>query len=387
MKIGYLDCFAGISGDMFLSALLDAGFQRKDLIQALAKSGVHENELVIKETKRKGIRGLELEVVPEEHRHFHVADIQAILSDEALPEAVRNNAEKAFNLIIQAEAKVHGVDVSQVHLHEVSGLDTIVDILGVSWGIHLMGLVKILSSPLAIGSGTVKISHGVVPVPAPATVEILKGIPIEKSGLPGERVTPTGAALVATFVSGFGPMPAMTIDSIGYGAGARQDGDRANLLRILVGNEFAQPSVNSQHLIVLETNIDDQSPEITAYLAEKLMACQGVLDVTVTPLIMKKGRPGVTVSVLCEIGAMNGVRNILFSESSTLGVRYYSVNRELKERNIIPVQTPYGDVRVKISGSHASPEFEDCKILAEERGVPLREIFQATLKCVSKMRN
>ncbi|MCD4654221.1 nickel pincer cofactor biosynthesis protein LarC, partial [bacterium] len=349
MKTAYLQCHAGISGDMFLSALLDAGLSEQNFREMLKSVDVTAEELIITKTIKKGITATTLEVHPcHERHHLHVSDIREKIKLSGLDEKIINRALAAFERIVKAESTVHGVPYDNVHLHEVSGLDTIIDLLGVSWGVEELGIKKIYSTPINVGSGTVKISHGVVSVPAPATALILKGIPIICDGLPGERTTPTGAALAAEFVDSFETPGKFTINQIGYGAGKLDSGDRANVLRLLVCSQDSSDdgSKISEQLTMIETDIDDDSPEIIGYLLERLNGKPGVLDVSLVQTLRKKNRPGFLLRILAVPAIAEAVRRIIFQETSTLGVRESIVLRHSVNREVLNSVTPWGSIRV-----------------------------------------
>jgi pyridinium-3,5-bisthiocarboxylic acid mononucleotide nickel chelatase len=382
MRYLYLQCQSGISGDMFLSALLDAGLDEKKFRGMLKSIGVADHEVTVSKTMKKGISATKLTVEPDKSRpHLHVADIRRIFSESGLDRTVIEKAHAVFDLIIEAESKVHGMPAEKVHLHEVSGLDTIVDILGVSWGLHEMQIEKVWSTPINVGSGDVTFSHGTVPVPAPATALILKNIPIIDDGLPGERTTPTGAALAAVFTDSFDSPGHMLLQSVGYGAGCRDDGNRPNVLRALIceGSGLKTTAVIQETLTLLETDIDDDTAEILGHCMDKLGMTEGVLDVTILPTVRKKSRPGQLVRILCKPSVADSVRQILFAETGTLGIRDIAVNRVSLPRTFKQVQTPWGSVGVKYAGNSIAPEFEDCRKLADSAGVPLKEVYRAAL--------
>jgi pyridinium-3,5-bisthiocarboxylic acid mononucleotide nickel chelatase len=378
MKLGYLNCFSGISGDMFLGALLSAGLSEDHLRAALAQAGVKPGELEITSVSRKGLQATALTVKPAEDRHhLHVEDIRRIIADNDLPDPVKQNALTALEKIVRAESKIHGMPMDHVHLHEISGLDTIVDLLGVSYGIHKLGIDKLICSPLTIGSGTIKIAHGTFPVPAPATLEILQNIPTRQSGLTGEHVTPTGAALVSTFADDFGDQPLMTIQATGYGAGTKQEGDVPNVARLVLGEQTIPSGNDHESLVMVETSIDDQSAEQIAFAMEKLENHPGVLETVIIPVIMKKGRPGFLLRILCKPKELTATEKILFAETTTLGVRHFPMKRRILDRSEIKVKTEYGVIRVKCAGKTRSPEYEDCRRSADEYHVPLRTVYHA----------
>jgi len=315
---------------------------------------------------------------------LEVDEIRAIIRGSGLEGHVIGKAIEAFDRIVAAESKIHGVPIDHVHLHEVSAIDTIVDILGVSYGIHALNIDRLVASPLELGSGMIRISHGEYPVPAPATAEILKGIPVTSGNLPGERVTPTGAALVKTFVSEFGPAPAMTIRKIGYGAGSRTDGCRPNVLKITIGDSDAGPTGPAESpdeaLVMIETNIDDQSPEQLAHACEGIRAIDGVLDVMQIPGIMKKGRNGILVRVLSQEAARDAVCAALLAETTTLGVRWHPVSRRAVSRRIEIVEVAGCEIRVKIASDTVAPEFEDCREASRRSGRPVKSIYLEAIR-------
>ncbi|MBN1879765.1 nickel pincer cofactor biosynthesis protein LarC [bacterium] len=378
MKILHLQCYAGISGDMFLGALLDAGLNESELRDMLSGLGIKREEVVISKVIKKGINAISLKVYPDTQRHhLHVEDIRSTINDSGLKPDVIKSALAVFERIVAAESEVHGVSMEKVHLHEVSGLDTIVDILGVAWGLNRLGIDRIHSTPINTGSGTVSFSHGVVPVPAPATAILLTGIPVMIDDLPGERTTPTGAALAAEFIDSFDPPGTIRPICVGYGAGERDDGDRANVLRAMICESDQQRDQNCEPetLTFIETDIDDDTPELIAFLTECLITTAGVLDVSVLSTCRKKNRVGHLIRVLCRPDAVKTVRELIFRESSTLGVREWDVRRYRQLRQVKSVQTRWGMVRVVCSNTHLAPEYEDCRRCAETAGVPLRQVY------------
>ncbi len=396
MKIAYLDCFSGISGDMLNGAILDAGVSLADIKKELARLSFADFDVHAEKVMRCNISATHFEVEDLEHHHHHedehgeeenshhhhhhghrhLADLQELIDRSALDLPLKDQAKEVFLRIAEAEAKVHGVPAEEVHFHEVGAVDTIIDVVGALAGLRLLGVQKVVCSPLNVGSGTVTFSHGTFPVPAPATIEILKGIPTYSTDSQAELVTPTGAAIAAVLAGGFGDMPAMRVERIGYGAGGR-DLPRPNVLRILVGE--AESAESEDQVTILETCLDDQSPQLTAFLAEELMA-HGALDVYLIPVLMKKGRPGVQCTVLCEEGKQQALLSVLFRESTTLGVRIRRERRRILLREVKTVPTPYGPVRVKYSYCNGEavnilPEYEDMKKIARQRGVPLKGIY------------
>lgn len=372
MKICYLDAFAGISGDMTVGALIDAGAEFEAIREALRSLGMGATVSASK-IKRHGIAATKFTVEGGEARgHRHLPQILQMIETAAASERARRNAMAVFERLAAAEAKVHAVPLEKVHFHEVGAVDSICDIVGACVGFDSLGVEAIQCSPLNVGSGTVETEHGILPAPAPATVELLAGCPVYASGPPGEWTTPTGAAIAATLATSFGPLPAMRITATGYGAGDFDLAERPNVLRVMVGEKTDAPE--AVEVAVMESNIDNATPETMGYAMERLLSA-GALDVTLTPVQMKKNRPGVMLSVLARPEDREAMIAILFSETPTLGVRIQSVQRRVRERRIEEVETPLGKVRVKVSGADCAPEYEDCRRLAESTGTPLRTVM------------
>ncbi|MQL52631.1 nickel pincer cofactor biosynthesis protein LarC [Desulfofundulus thermobenzoicus] len=386
MKILYLDCFSGISGDMMLGALIDAGVPPAAVQSQLDLLGLEGYSLKIYQDKTHGFQGTRFLVEMEQYHHSHRTweDIRRIIEGSGLHPQVKRCALDIFEKLARAEGKVHWVEPRHVHFHEVGAVDSIVDIVGTSIALREAGVEKVYCSPLPTGYGTVQTHHGVLPVPAPATAELLKGFPIRPVEVEGELVTPTGAAIVAALAGGFGPLPAMKIAQIGYGLGANDYGI-PNFLRVFIGEEIERQPASEQEISILQTNIDDLNPEILAYVTEKLLA-SGALDVWLTPVIMKKGRPGNLLTVLCQPGKEEELMQLIFTETSTLGVRRRREKRFCLPRKHISVETEFGTVRVKVatcrddSGWQMSPEYEDCRRLALEKNVPLKNVYMCAIK-------
>jgi uncharacterized protein (TIGR00299 family) protein len=431
MRIAYLDGSSGISGDMFLGALVDAGVPFELLQETVAALRVGA-ALEVSRVDRNGISATKVDVVvdgqkdlPREefwahtedhssgHSHEHdnegghdherdshekhshsrnLEDILGIIAAAPISSHAKKTASEIFTALGMAEAKVHNVEVAQVHFHEVGAADAIVDIVCAAVGAEALRVEKIYASPLNVGGGTVHCAHGVMPVPAPATLELLKGIPVYSGEVQKELVTPTGAAIVRVLATGFGPRPVMTTEKIGYGAGSRDFPRHSNVLRISVGEavesgEIAvSPSGSSEEdeVVVLEANLDDQSPQIIGYVADLLLA-EGALDVFTTAVQMKKSRPGTQLTVLAKPLDASKLRDMLFRESSTLGIRSRRENRHILPRRHETVQTPWGDVRIKIGSmvgvdSQFAPEYDDCRRIAAEHHVPLKVVMQEVLR-------
>jgi hypothetical protein len=389
MRIAYLDCFSGISGDMFLGALLDAGVSLDELRAEIGKLGVSGWSLDAHETVRAGLRATKAIVGVEETQQPRlVSQILDTIAASALSERVKERAAEVFRRLGEAEAKAHGVTFDRVHLHEAGSLDAVVDIVGVCAGLEILGIERLWCSALPMGGGMVETQHGLQPIPGPAVLELVKGLPVEAGPEQVELTTPTGAALAVALCEAFTGPPAMKLETVGYGAGSREL-SAPNVLRLWIGESEApvgagfKPALAWQQLVMLETNIDDMSPELYAHVSEKLFEA-GALDVSLVSAMMKKGRPGVLVRVLAPVEARDKMSEILFRETSTLGVRSSEVLRQALERERIEVQTPWGKVGVKIGKRgeevlSVSPEYEECAELARRSGVPLKRIMEAAM--------
>jgi hypothetical protein len=373
MKVCYLDAFSGISGDMTVGALIDAGADRNAILDALASLGTGA-KLEIEETTRRGIRASKFRVTGgDAPKHRHLNQILEMISKSESADQAKQNAAAVFRRLGEAESKIHGIPLEKVHFHEVGAVDSICDIVGACAGFSLLGVEAIYSSPLNLGSGTVQTEHGVLPVPAPATAELLRGKPVYARGPAVELTTPTGAAIAVTLATAFGPLPPMRIAATGYGAGDKDFPEHANVLRILTGVTTA--AEEATEVAVLEANIDDSSPQVLGYAMERLLEA-GALDVTIEPVLMKKSRPGSLVRVIARPEDRETLAQLMFAETSTLGLRIYPAERRVKARRFMEVDTPHGKVRIKIAenGSFA-PEYEDCRKIARETGAPLKQIL------------
>jgi uncharacterized protein (TIGR00299 family) protein len=369
----YLDAFSGISGDMLVGALADAGADHAAIVDALASLETG-SALSFERVKRCGIAATKFHVaVQETHAHRHLSHILKMIEKAALPDRAKHNAAAVFQRLGEAESAVHQVPIEHVHFHEVGAADSIADIVGACVAFELLGVTHIVSSPLNVGSGTAATAHGLLPVPAPATVELLHGKPIYSEGPAVELTTPTGAALAVTLARDFGAMPPLKIVAAGYGAGGYDFPDRANVLRVILGEETGATEATT--IAVLEANIDDLSPQILAYAMDLLLE-KGALDVTLQPIEMKKGRPGTLLRVLARPEDRETMMQVIFAETSTLGLRTYTAERRVQARHWVDVETPHGKVRMKVSGEGAyAPEYEDCRRIAQESGVPLKHVF------------
>jgi uncharacterized protein (TIGR00299 family) protein len=434
MRIAYLDCFAGISGDMFLGALIDAGLDPTILHQATAALNLNAT-LKIEKVDRSGISSTKVHVYeganlaeqpnipsPEDdssnhqqththqhhpktqhhhktgHAHDHPHDhehapehthgrsltaIRDLINAAPLAPLVKQTAIHAFELLGASEAKIHNVPVEKIHFHEVGAVDAIVDIVATSVGIHALTIDKWFCSPLNVGGGMVDCAHGRFPVPAPATADLLRGLPTYSAHIEKELVTPTGAALIRALAPTFGPQPAMRVHQIGYGAGTRNPKDFPNVLRLSLGEADEATTSITDTVTILETAIDDLSPQVLSYVAEKALA-EGALDVMLTPVIMKKGRPGTLLTVLCNPSDSSALQQFILRETSTLGVRIHHEQRSCLERAHTTVVTPYGEIRMKLGSRNgevfnAAPEFEDCRTAAAKHNVPLKLVQQAAI--------
>jgi uncharacterized protein (TIGR00299 family) protein len=406
MRIAYLDCFAGISGDMLLGALLDAGVDPKILHEATAALNLNAS-LKIEKVDRSGISSTKVHIYEgdhlaeaphtHEHRHTHepqpqpshthnhthgrsLAVIRDLINAATLAPEVKATAIQTFELLGASEAKIHNVPIEKIHFHEVGAVDAIVDIVAVCAGIHALAIDRWHSSPLNVGSGMVDCAHGRFPVPAPATADLLRGLPTYSAHIEKELVTPTGAALIRTLAPTFGPQPAMRVQQIGYGAGSRNPKDFPNALRLSIGE-----TADATHaaVAVLETALDDLSPQILAHVTERALAL-GALDVMSTAVQMKKGRLGTLLTILADDAQVPALENLLLRETSTLGVRIHHERRSCLDRTHTAVITPYGNIRIKIGSRNgevynAAPEFEDCRTAAAQHNVPVKLVQQAAI--------
>ncbi len=381
MNLVYFDCFAGISGDMTLGALIDLGVPQKYLVQELAKLGVPGYSLRAGRVQRSGITGRQVQVKISHHEHHHrtFKDIEKIIGKSPLKASVKERSLAVFRLIAEAEGKVHNKKAEAVHFHEVGAIDSIVDIAGCMIGLDYLGIERFAASAVPTGGGFVKCQHGILPVPAPATVLLLKGIPVYDNGIKAELVTPTGAAILAALCESFGAIPPMTIQKTGYGAGSRELTEMPNMLRLILGNAL-QPG-RTDTVVVLEATIDDMSPELAGYAMERLFEA-GALDVAFTPVYMKKNRPAMLMTVICTEAQQAPLTAMFFAETTTAGVRSYRAERSILQRREGHVDTKFGKLKVKLleDGSGAMrpvPEYEECRRIAKAKKVPLREVYAA----------
>jgi hypothetical protein len=388
MTLAYFDCFSGISGDMTLGALVDAGVSIDGLRGELAKLDLPGYEIKADKVQRSGIAATKVHVVVDQHNQQtrHLSDILAVIDSSTLSPSIKEKSSRIFKRLADAEAKVHGTTPDKIHFHEIGAVDAIVDIVGAVIGIELLGVSRIAASAINVGSGTVQTSHGLLPVPAPATAELLRGIPVYQSAAAFELATPTGAAIISTLGSSFGPLPPMKVGRIAYGAGDRDVPDRPNVLRLMLGEQAAAYEEDSS--VLIETNIDDMNPQVYDYLTDKLMQ-QGAQDAYLTPIIMKKGRPAVLLSVLTDTSRTDRLIDAIFRETTSIGVRVQEVGRKKLSREIREIDTTYGTITIKISrrGEEiltVTPEYEDCKKIAEEKRVPLKTVIEAAMTSFSR---
>jgi pyridinium-3,5-bisthiocarboxylic acid mononucleotide nickel chelatase len=381
-RVAYFDCASGASGDMVLGAVVDLGLPVETLRHDLDALALPGYRLEARRVTRGGLAATQVEVVADPpasgHRHLH--HILELLQASSLEPQVKENAGSLFRRLAEAEAAVHGTSVEKVHFHEVGALDSIVDIVGGVIALRWLGASRFVASPLNVGTGTVSMSHGTFPVPPPATARLVTGVPVYGEG-EGELLTPTGALLVTAHAAAYGPLPPMRIERTGHGAGGRETKGRPNVLRLIVGEEAA--AANGDRVVVLETEVDDASPQVLGPLVDRLLA-EGALDAFFTPVQMKKGRPGVLVTVIAETARREPLEELLFRETTTLGVRRQEWDRTVLERDTATVDTAYGPIRVKIGRRggvvyNASPEFDDCLRAAEERRVAVKEVLAAAL--------
>ncbi len=390
----YFDTSSGISGDMILGALVDAGVPLEKLKKELSKLPVRGYELQSRKVKRAGFLATKADVIlkagvrRQESGVRRWKEIEKIIKTSSLSKDIKQKGLQIFKRLFDAEAKVHGERVDKVHLHELGAVDCIVDIFGALIGLDIMGVKKIYASPLNLGSGTIKTEHGILPVPAPATLELLKNIPIYSSDITYELTTPTGAVLISSLADGFGQMPAMSVSKIGIGAGGRDFKTHPNVLRVFVGEDIKgriqgagyKMHDKEQRITIIETNIDDMNPQVYEYVMERLFKA-GALDVFLTQVIMKKGRPGIVLTALCSADKKEDLIKIILKETTSIGVRFYEADRVTLEREIKTVKTKFGHVRVKVSklGNEilkSAPEYDDCKKIAEKLKKPLIEVMK-----------
>lgn len=379
MRIGYFDCFSGVSGDMILGALVDAGLKVEELQAAISGLGVSGIHLAAERVKRGVFEGMRVHVRTEEqgHPHRYLPDIQAILDRADIPDTVRADARRIFRRLAEAEAATHGTTADRIHFHEVGALDAMADVVGAAWGIRRLGLERIHVSPINLGGGFIQAAHGKMPVPAPGTAALLVGAPAYGSEIQAELTTPTGAAILTTLATAYGPMPPMAVHRVAYGAGGRDLSEQPNLLRLMIGE--APGDFDRDQVAVLEATIDDMNPQFFEPLMDRLFEA-GALDVFLSPVSMKKSRPGTVLTILADAAVADRCAALVLTHSTTFGVRAHTATRWKLPRDIITVNTSYGSVRVKRGRSGdritiLAPEYDDCRRLAQAAGVPIHVVY------------
>ena len=389
MKTLYFDCFAGASGNMILGGLISLGVDRDELLLQLRGLSTAEFSIEFETVDRSGISAVHADVrVPDEKRHRHLSDIVKIIDDASLSETVRERSKAIFQRLAEAEAKVHGISVQKVHFHEVGALDAIVDIVGSCVGFELLGVEAFACSKIHVGSGFVDMAHGKFPVPPPAVSELLQGVPIYSTEIEGELITPTGAAIISTLCDTYGQIPDMIVEKTGYGAGTRKYDKFPNVIRLMLGESVRIDKTPRERVIILETNIDDSSPQVLGYVLERAMAL-GALDCWFTPIQMKKNRPATMLSILCTEENAESLTAMIYSETTTLGVRVTESERDCLEREIIHANTKYGVIDVKVAKFrgrvvNVMPEYDQVKKIAAETGLAFQIIRDAAMANIEK---
>lgn len=386
MKTLYFDCFAGASGNMVLGALIAAGVDADALKNELNKLNLPDFELAVEKVDRSAISSTHVRVdIPDEKKHRHLPEIERIINESALSDSVKERAVAIFRRLAAAEASVHGIELSKVHFHEVGAFDAIIDIVGSCIGFEMLGIEQFAASKIHVGSGFVDMAHGKFPVPPPAVAELLKAAPFYSTEIEGELITPTGAAIISTLCDSYGPIPKLTLESTGYGAGSRVYDKFPNVLRIMIGEAVPLNRSNgTETLSVLETNVDDLSPQILGHFMDRALE-EGALDCWFTPIQMKKNRPATLVSVLCKTADEPKFLDLFYRETSTIGVRIQRIERASLEREFTTVSTEYGDINVKTASTsgeivNRQPEFEDLKAAAAASGVTVKQVIDAVAK-------
>lgn len=381
----HFDCFSGVSGDMVLGALVSAGLSWTDLMNGLKRLQLNGYRLRKREVHRGALPAIKVDVIVQQgfQRPLTLSRIRKILAGSTLPGQVKERCRSAFDRLAEAEGVAHGVDPKDIHFHEVGVVDSLIDVVGGVLGCYLLNATRVTSSPINVGTGSVQTAHGLLPVPGPAVAALTKGIPIYADGPRCELATPTGVALLRTLASEFGPMPTMKSMAVGYGAGDHNPDGWPNVLRVFLEEESASETRQAERMIQVETNLDDLSPQTYEYVMEQLFQV-GAVDVALTPVVMKKSRPGVVLSCLAAEDRTDAVLEVLFQETTTLGVRLHEVRRQVLPRQIVSVTTQGGVVRMKVAEVGAgwekvAPEYEDCKSIAKRTGRPLKTIMEEAL--------
>lgn len=391
MRTLYFDCFAGASGDMILGAMVGAGVDPGALRQQLSLLNVEGFKIDFETVDRSGLSATYARVeTVHEHKHRHLSDIRRIIEASGVTDAAKELSLRIFTRLAEAEARVHNEPIERVHFHEVGALDAIVDVVGAAICFDLLKVERFVSSPLHVGSGMMEMAHGRFPVPPPAVTELLRGVPFYSGEIKGELLTPTGAAIITTVCHDYGPIPQIKTNRTGYGAGTRQYDKFPNVLRVLIG-ETEVDDAASERLWMIETNLDDASPQIVGHVMDRAFEA-GALDCFFTPVHMKKNRPGVLLSVLCGAAEKESVMNLLFTETTTLGIRSYEVERRALRRSVVQVETRYGPISVKVAHLNGRvvnemPEFDDCLRAANEANVPLKVVEEAARVALAKIRD
>jgi len=396
MKTLYFDCFAGASGNMILGGLVALGVDEKKLVEQIKLLDIADFEIEFTTADKSGISAIHANVkVPHEHAHRHLHTIEKIINDSRLADSIKKRAIKIFTRLAEAEAKIHGIDVQKVHFHEVGAMDAIIDVVGACIGFEMLGIEKFACSKIHVGSGFAQMAHGKFPIPPPAVAELLQGIPIYSTEITGELCTPTGAAIISTLCDSYGELNDLNVEKIGYGAGTRDYQDFPNVIRLMVGtsdegqgtskwkNQTDHRPLTTNHLILLETNLDDTTGQVLGFVMDKAFEL-GALDCWFTPIQMKKNRPATMISILCEAKNRDKLKELLYIETTTLGVRVREVERECLERKFVKVATQIGEIDVKIgllNGKqvNAMPEFDQLKQIAIENNIPLKELKEIVL--------
>jgi len=399
MKTLFFDCFAGASGNMILGALAALGVEREKLVEQIKLLNISDFKIEFSQTDRSGISAIHAEVkLQEEKNHRHLYTIEKIINDSRLTDSIKKRAIKIFTKLAEAEAKVHGIEIEKVHFHEVGAMDAIVDVVGACVGFEMLEIEKFACSKIHVGSGFVNMAHGKFPVPPPAVAELLQDIPIYSTEIEGELITPTGAAIISTVCESFGEIPDLKIEKVGYGAGTRQYKDFPNVLRLMLGeteselriknyelrNEDQRPKTEDRNLILLETNIDDLSPQILGFVMERAFEL-GAFDCWFTPIQMKKNRPATMISILCEKEKREILTELLYNETTTLGIRIQIIERNCLPRETIKVATEFGEIDVKVARFNGKiinvkPEYEQIRKIALESKVSLQKVEKKVLK-------
>ncbi|MHC4156045.1 MAG: nickel pincer cofactor biosynthesis protein LarC [Planctomycetota bacterium] len=389
MRIAYFDCFAGAAGDMIVAAMLDAGLDAEYLRAQLATLGIAGLDVRIAETTRAGLRAVKFgPVTPEQPEHRNLEQITKIISQSKITAKAKQTAVAIFDKLAHAEAAVHGKDPNEIHFHEIGAIDSIVDIVSACIGLEALGVDKVYCSALSVGGGTVQCDHGTMPVPAPATAQLLKGIPVTAGPMQAELLTPTAAAILTSVTDQFGPLPPMKIESIGCGAGSMDPDEFPNVLRLILGRTVPEDSADADTVCLLETNVDDVTAELIGFVTEKLLEV-GALDVFSTSIVMKHSRPAVKISVICSPELAPTMERLLFEQGLTFGIRKQFLQRTKLVRDFVPVRTEYGQIRIKtgmFNGKiiNAKPEFSDCAAAADKHNVAVKTVAEAAIAAYNK---